>query len=65
MSNLRPKVKGQPGPLGLIYSHCRIKLSISNTFNDFDLKSTSHFNTLGSKFEYVKVKQGLPFEQTL
>ena len=35
MSDLGGKVKGQPSPLELIYSHCLIILNISGDHNDF------------------------------
>ena len=34
LQNERPKLKGQPGPLELIYSHCLIRLNISSENND-------------------------------
>ena len=33
------KVKGQPWPLELIYSHCLIRLNISSENNDFGFNS--------------------------
>ena len=55
----RPKLKGQPWPLELIYSHCLILFNISSENNDFGfnsiLKTTfqkiSHSNALGSIFD--------------
>ena len=35
MSDLGGKVKSQPSPLELIYSHCLIRLNISSDHNDF------------------------------
>ena len=35
MSNLGGKVKGQPCPLKLIYSHCLTSFNISSENNDF------------------------------
>ena len=37
MSDLGWKVKGQPWPLKLIYSHCLIRFNISSENNDFGL----------------------------
>ena len=60
MSDLSWKVKGQPCPLELIYSHCLIRLNISSEnnafgFHSFHKKSTfqkiSHLNALISKFD--------------
>ena len=59
MSDLGWKVKGQPWPLELIYSHYFISLNISSDYNDFGFNSfqkssfqkKSHFNALGSKFD--------------
>ena len=59
MSDLKWKVKGQPWPLGLIYSHCPIRLNKSSDYNDFGFnifkKSTflkiSHLKASGSKFD--------------
>ena len=58
MSDLGWKVKGQPWPLKLIYSHCLIRLNISsenNLASTVFKKSTflkkSHLNALGSKFD--------------
>ena len=54
------KVKGQPWPLELIYSHCLIRLNISRENNDFGFNSikkkstfqkNSHLNALESKFD--------------
>ena len=76
MSDLGWKVKGQPWPLKLIYSHCLIWFNISSENNDFGLNSfqkkkfskKSHLNALGSKFDLdvkkVKVNLGSSFEQT-
>ena len=52
-------MKGQLLPLGLIYSHCPIRLNISSDYNDFGFnsfkKSTfqkkNPLNALGSKFD--------------
>ena len=35
MNDLGWKVKGQPWPLELIYSHCLISLNIWSDYNDF------------------------------
>ena len=59
MSDLSWKVKGQPSPLELIYSHCLIRLNISIDFCDFgfnsfqiiNFKKKSHLNALESKFD--------------
>ena len=53
------KVKGQPWPLELIYSHCHIRLNISTENNDIGFSSIQkstfqkfpHLNALGSKFD--------------
>ena len=39
MSDLKWKVKGQPWPLGFIYSHCCIRLNMSSDYNDFGFNS--------------------------
>ena len=60
MSHLGWKVKGQPWPLKLIYSHCLIWFNILSENNDFGLNSfqkmnftkKSHLNALGSKFDH-------------
>ena len=59
MSDLKWKVKGQPWPLGLIYSHYPIRLNISSDYNDLastvskksSIQKISHLNALGSKFD--------------
>ena len=53
------KVKGQPWPLELIYSHFLIRFNISSENNDFgfnsiqkiNIQKNSHLNALGSKFD--------------
>ena len=54
------KVKGQPWPLKLIYSHCLIRLNVSSEKNDQSFHSFqknqlfqkfSHLNAFGSKFD--------------
>ena len=44
MSNLGWKVKGQPWPLELIYSHCLIKFYISSKSNDLGLYRIQKIN---------------------
>ena len=44
MSDLKWKVKGQPWSLGLIYSHCLIRLNISSDYNDFGFNSFQKIN---------------------
>ena len=39
MSDLSWKVKGQPWPFGLIYSHCLIRLNISSENKDLGFHS--------------------------
>ena len=59
MSDLSWKVKGQPWPLKLIYSHCLIRFNIWGKNNDFGFNSNqkstfqkiSHLNALGSKID--------------
>ena len=60
----RPWLKGQPGPLKLIYCHCLIMLYISSDYNDTGFnsfqkiifsKNKSHLIALGNKFD-VEVK---------
>ena len=59
MSYFGWKVKGQPWPLELIYSHCLIRLNISSKNNDFGFNSIqtinfqkkSNLNALGSKYD--------------
>ena len=69
MSDLSWKVKGQPWPLELIYSHFLIRLNITSENNDFgfhsfkkiNFKKNSHLNALGSKiWPWYKVGQGPP-----
>ena len=69
MSDLGWKVKGQPRPLKLFYSHSLIRFNISSENNDFGFNSiqqtnsskNSHLNALGSKFDidFKKVKVNL------
>ena len=70
------KVKGQPWPLKLIYSHFLIWFNIScennaiilNSFQKQNFQKKSHLNALGSKFDpdvkKVKVNLGSSFEQS-
>ena len=44
MSDLTLKVKGQPRPLELIYSHCLIRLNISSENNDKGFHSFTKIN---------------------
>ena len=44
MSDLGGKVKGQPLPLKLIYSHCLISFNISSKNNDFGFNSIKKIN---------------------
>ena len=44
MSDLGWKVKGQPWPLKLIYSHCLIRYNISIENNDFGFNSIQKIN---------------------
>ena len=45
LSDLGWKVKGQPWPLTLIYSHCLIRFNISRENNDFGFNSIQKINS--------------------
>ena len=46
MSDLGWKVKGQPWPLELIYTHCHIRLYITSENNDFGFNNFQKINFL-------------------
>ena len=63
MSDLKWKVKGQPWPLGLIYSHCPIRLNIFSDyyyfgFNSFKLEDLKVLRCSPDLLNNVKIGQG-------
>ena len=73
---LAKKVRGQPWPLEIIYTHCLITFNISSENNDSvsnsirksTIEICSNLNALESEFDldvkYAKVNVGFSFEHT-
>ena len=63
MSDFGWKVKGQPWPLKLIYSHCLIRFNISSENNDFGFNRIENLNfSKHSPFKCIR-KQIWPWRQ--